>query len=184
MKKLLLVNGDIATGKTHLANILKERFQLPLYTKDKIKEALADTYPYQTIEQNHLLSIMSMNMLYDKFIEEAEKGNDLILEANFREEHLKRIDDAVNKYGYESLNLNLVGDIKVLHERYVNRGQNEGRHPVHLVNNLFKYDDFAEYIAARQKEKIYGKCITINANNFDYQVDENLFKQIEEFLWK
>ena len=184
MYKLILVNGDIATGKTHLADLIKNRFNLPLYTKDEYKECLADTHPYQTIEENHLLSIMSMDMLIDSFKKETIKGNDVILEANFREEHLQKIDELVKQYHYDSLNLNLVGSIDVLYKRYCNRGLNEGRHPVHLVNNLFDYDKFKAYVSKRREEKLFGKVITINTDSFDYQKDENLFKQIEEFLWK
>ena len=50
MNKLIIVNGDIATGKSHYALILSECFKLPLFTKDEIKERLADITPCSTYQ--------------------------------------------------------------------------------------------------------------------------------------
>ena len=69
-------------------------------------------------------------------------------------------------------------------ERYINRRDNENRHPVHAINNLNDFKSFNEYTIARQSQKKIGKVITINADTFDYQRDESLFKTIDEFLNK
>ena len=65
MNKLILVNGDIATGKSHFALVLSERFNLPLFTKDEFKEHLADQSPCSTYEESHRLSIEAMDMLVE-----------------------------------------------------------------------------------------------------------------------
>ena len=184
MNKLILVNGDVATGKSHFAIILRDRFNLPLYTKDEFKEALADTYPYSTYEESHALSIMAMDTLISMFIKEAKDNNDLILEANFHEAHLKKIHEIALEYGYKELNLNLTGAPEILFNRYINRRDNENRHPVHRVNNLNNYDDFKKYIEDRKKEKMYGEVININTDDFSYQKDEKLLKKIKLFLEK
>ena len=182
MNKIILVNGDIATGKSHFAIILRDCFNLPLYTKDEFKEALAEIYPYSTYEESHALSIMAMDKLISIFEEKAKLNVDLILEANFHEEHLKKINDIANKHNYKQLNLNLVGDPEILFKRYINRRDNENRHPVHRVNKLNTYEEFKQYIEDRKKEKMFGQVITINTNDYFYQSDEILLKRIEEFL--
>ena len=48
MKKLILINGDLATGKSHFAIIVRDRFNLPLFTKDEYKEEFANHYEYDT----------------------------------------------------------------------------------------------------------------------------------------
>lgn len=185
MKKLIIVNGDIATGKTHLAHIIKDRFSLLLFTKDEYKESLADKYPYSTYEESHRLSIMAFDMLFVSFEKVASTtANNLILEGNFREEHMNRLQSIIDKYGYDVLHLDLVGSPEVLFERYTNRRDNENRHPVHAINNLNDFKSFNEYTIARQSQKKIGKVITINADTFDYQRDESLFKTIDEFLNK
>ena len=182
MKKLILVNGDIATGKSHLAQIIKKRFNIPLFTKDEFKESLADTLPFSTYEENHQLSIMAMNILIDKFDELGGSGQDLVLEANFHEEHLRKIEKICAKWGYFVLDLNLYGSPEVLYQRYINRRDNEARHPVHAISKLNDFSSFKEYTLSRQKEPLIGEVININCDDFSYQVDNALFGRIEKFL--
>lgn len=184
MKKLILVNGDIATGKSHLALILKAKFSLPLFTKDEYKEHYADIYPYSTYEENHKLSLMAMDELILRFKEFAKEGKDLILEANFHEDYLNKIQEIANEYHYDILNLNLYGSPEVLYKRYINRRDNEIRHPVHAINKLNDFESFKVYTLNRQKEPLIGEVININADDFSYQKDEELYKQINIYLKK
>ena len=184
MKKLILINGDIATGKSHLALIIKDKYNLHLFTKDEFKEKLAQKYPYFTYEESHKLSIMSMDMLLDKFEQIAKEGNDLILEANFHQEHLKRVQNLAEKYDYDILDLNLFGSPEILFERYIKRRDNENRHPVHRVNNLNDFASFKKYTLDRQKEVLIGEVVNINCDDFSYQSDKALFERITAFLNK
>ncbi len=182
MKKLILVNGDIATGKSHLAGLLHARFHLTLFTKDEFKERLAETNPYSTYEENHRLSILAMEMLVGAFTKVASTGEDLILEANFHKEHLDKIAKIAAKHGYFILNLNLFGSPEVLFQRYVHRRDHEERHPVHAINRLNDFESFKQYTLNRQKEEMIGVTLSINADDFAYQSDESLLSKIEAFL--
>ena len=52
MKKLLLITGDIATGKSTFANILSKRYHTNMFFKDSIKEV----FPIERkIKSCHLL---------------------------------------------------------------------------------------------------------------------------------
>ena len=136
MNKLILVNGDIATGKSRFAVLIRDRFSLPLFTKDEFKEALAETHPYSTYEESHKLSIMAMESLLDIFQGYVKDGYDLMLEANFHEDVLDEIEAIADKYHYETLHFNLYGSPDVLFDRYIKRRDSEKRHPVHAVNKL------------------------------------------------
>ncbi len=182
MKKLILINGDLATGKSHFAIIVRDRFNLPLFTKDEYKEEFANHYEYDTYEKNHKLSVMALDEVVNRFKEIAPTGKDLILEANFHENYLKILSDLADTYGYSILNINLVGDPDILFKRYMNRIVNENRHPVHTVNKLDEIDKFRKYTLDRRNEKMYGKVLEIDANNFSYQSDEKILKQIKDFL--
>ena len=182
MNKLILVNGDIATGKSHYALILSERFNLPLYTKDEFKERFADESPCSTYEESHLLSLRAMDALIDEFIKNASQNADLILEANFHEEHLRRIEAIAEEHHYQILNLNLVGTPEILYQRYVNRRDNEFRHPVHAINKLNDFESFKKYCLDRKQEYMCGKVITINTDDFSYQNNEELLNAIKQFL--
>ena len=182
MNKLILVNGDIATGKSHFALVLKERFYLPLYTKDEYKERFADESPCSTYQESHLLSIRAMNTLIDVFLQNASRNVDLILEANFHEEHLRKIEQIAKEHHYQILNLNLVGTPKVLYQRYVNRRDHEQRHPVHAINMLNDFESFKKYCEDRKKEYVCGEVVTINTDDFSYQNNEELLNTIKQFL--
>ena len=184
MRKLILVNGDLATGKSHLALIIKERFNLPLFTKDEFKEALSESYPYRNYEESHKLSIMAMDELFASFGKMAKDKKDVILEANFRETHMDKLQELISKYHYEVLHLDLIGSVDILYHRYMNRIKNENRHPVHTVNKLDDYLAFEVYTTSRRSEKKIGQIITINADDFSYQSDEKLFNAIADFLQK
>ena len=60
MKKLLLITGDIATGKSTFANILSKRYHTNMFFKDSIKEVLGDTIGFSNREENKKLSFASM----------------------------------------------------------------------------------------------------------------------------
>ncbi len=182
MRKVILVNGDLATGKSHFAAILQKKYGFPLYTKDEFKEKFAVVFPYATYEESHFLSNLAMDGLVERFKEIAPSGGNLILEANFRENYLKIFDELAKEYGYEMLDINLVGSPEILFGRYMNRIVNENRHPVHLANRLDNIEKFKEYTLKRRDEKLYGKVITVNADDLSYQKDEKLLNQIEEFL--
>lgn len=42
MKRLLILTGDVAAGKSTFAEILSKRYQTNVFYKDKIKEVLGD----------------------------------------------------------------------------------------------------------------------------------------------
>ena len=182
MNKLILINGDIATGKSHFALILKDRFNLPLYTKDEYKEKFADESPCSTYQESHLLSIKAMDALIDEFSKNAPQNVDLILEANFHKGHLKQIEAIATKYHYQILNLDLVGTPEILYQRYVNRRDHEKRHPVHAINQLNDFESFKKYCLDRKKEYKCGKIIEINTDDFSYQNNEELLNDIKQFL--
>ena len=43
MKRLLILTGDVAAGKSTFAEILSKRYQTNVFYKDKIKEVLGGT---------------------------------------------------------------------------------------------------------------------------------------------
>ena len=83
MKKLLLVTGDLATGKSTFANILSHRYDTNVFSKDSIKEVLGDTIGFTNREENLKLSKATMELMAFLFSEFGKLNKDLILEANF-----------------------------------------------------------------------------------------------------
>lgn len=182
MKKLLLVTGDLATGKSTFAGMLSGRYDTNVFYKDSIKEVLGDTIGFSNREENLKLSKATGELMMHIFSEFAKLGKNLILESNFHEEDLVRLQEMASESGYDVLVLVLRGELETLHKRYLHRIYHENRHPVHLSTTLDVFEDFKDYIERGRKEKIIGEALCIDANDFSYQTDKEVLTKIDEFM--
>lgn len=182
MKRILLVMGDLATGKSTFANILSKRYETSVFYKDSIKEVLGDTIGFANREENLKLSKATAELMAHIFTQFTQVGKDLILESNFRPYELENLHKIADENGYEVLTLVLRGDMPILHKRYLNRIYNENRHPVHLSTTFDIYEDFKDYVEKAREQEILGNSIVINACDFSYQTDINLLEKLDEFM--
>ena len=181
-RKLLLITGDIAAGKSTFANILSQRYNTNVFFKDSIKEVLGDTIGFSNREENKKLSNASMEMMFFIFSEFAKLGKGLILESNFHRAELERLQKMAQDNGYDVLTIALFGDMEVLHARYLNRMMNENRHSVHLSTTIDKFEDFKKCSDYLKRIDIPGKVIRIDATDFGYQRDGEILIEIDEFM--
>lgn len=181
-KKLLLIMGDLACGKSTFANLLSNRYNTSVFGKDSIKEVLGDTIGFANREENLKLSRATMELMFFLFSEFTKLNKPLILESNFHTKELETLHKMASERGYEVLTLVLRGDVEAPHKRYLHRMQNENRHPVHLSTTLDVFEDFKGYTEYSRSEAIPGEYIEINANDFSYQTDTELLSQIDKFM--
>lgn len=182
MKKLLLITGDIAAGKSTFSRILSVRYLVSAFQKDTIKEILCDRIGFHNREENRTLSNSTIDIMCHIFSQIAFTGTDLIFEANFHENEQKKLHLIAEENQYEVLTIVLRGDAEVLYRRYVHRMEEENRHPAHLTTTLNVREDFikiAEYI---RNERIIGKKLVIDATDFGYQNDREILEQIDSFM--
>lgn len=182
MKKLLLIMGDLACGKSTFANILSKRYNVNVFGKDSIKEVLGDTIGFTKREENLKLSGATMQLMFFLFSEFTKLNQSLILESNFHTNELETLHSMAENHGYEVLTLVLRGDVEVLYKRYLHRMQNENRHPVHLSTTLDVFEDFKAYWERSRKEEIPGVVLEIDANEFSYQTDASVLIKIDNFM--
>lgn len=183
MKKLILILGDLASGKSTTADILSEKLSIPSLKKDTIKEILGDQIGFSNREENLKLSRATFELLLHTFDRVSLTGGDLILESNFREGELDRLTALAEKRGYSILSLLLTADTEILYHRYLARIKN-GRHPVHLTTDFDSYEGFVSYVLPQRQIPKRGELIRICADDFSYQSNESLLSEIEEFLRK
>lgn len=182
MKKLLLIMGDLAAGKSTFAKRLSKRYDTNVFFKDSIKEVLGDTIGFSNREENKKLSKATMELMFFIFSEFGKLNKNLILESNFHTEELETLHKMAYENDYEVLTLVLRGDVEILYKRYLNRVQNENRHPVHLSTTLDIFDDFKDCTAYLRSEKIPGNTVNINADDFSYQSDKEILARIDKFM--
>ena len=155
MKNLIIITGDLAAGKSTLANSLSAELQIPCLIKDTLKEIACDAIGYETREENRELSIAAVNSMIYVFEQTAKVEGDLILEANFRNDEIMRIKEIADKNDYHVLLLVLTGDINLLYQRFLDRMAT--RHIAHRSLNLdVSLDRFEDYInSIRNEDMIY-----------------------------
>ncbi len=81
---LVIVGGAPATGKTTLAYELGRSLELPVITKDDIKEALATPFETGDRDWSRQLGIAAYSVLFTLAERVLVGGQGLILESNFR----------------------------------------------------------------------------------------------------
>ena len=182
MKKLLLIMGDLATGKSTFANMLSQRYDTVLFCKDPIKEALGDTFGYFNRAENLRLSQGAAELMCLIFREFAAVNKDLILESNFRIGELERLHEIARENGYQVLTLVFRGEVEILHKRYLNRMHNENRPAVHLCPEFNAIEGFGAYLESLRTPTVPGEAMGIDADDFDYQSDPHILAKIDEFM--
>ena len=182
MKKLLLITGDLAAGKSTFSKILSERYCTAFFQKDTFKEILGSFIRYQGREENKALSDAAIELMRHIFSKIAVTGNPVILESNFHENELKKLHSIAEENQYEVLTIVLRGDPEILYQRYLHRMKYENRHPVHLTTTLHIREDFLLFTEESRRETITGKNFVIDATDFSYQTDPTILKQIDLFM--
>lgn len=182
MKKLLLITGDIAAGKSTFSKILSERYCVAVFQKDTIKEILGDFIGFHDRKENKILSDTTIEIMCHIFSRIAITGNAVILEANFHEAELEKLHSIAVENQYDVLTIVLRGDTDVLYHRYIHRMNEENRHPVHLTTTLDVKEDFVRTAEWIRNEKVIGNSLIIEATDFSYQESPTVLDQIDSFM--
>lgn len=182
MKKLVLIVGELAAGKSTLAGHIAARYGVPAFTKDRIKELLCEAVGFSNREENLRLSFLTFDLLYHTFERFAEAGQALVLESNFRQNELDRLEAAASKAGYEVLTLYLTGDLHILHERFLARIASGTRHAAHLTQDLSRYSDFAAISFQNNPRRLFGTVVKLDTTVPDAPFDLSDDPRIRTFL--
>ncbi len=178
---LIIISGPSCTGKTILAKKISEKFKIPFFTKDGIKEILFDDLGWSDREWSKKLGVASYSILHYFLDSILATGNPLIMESNFKPEfETKEISDRVKKYNYLPLQIMCQCDGQVLFERFKKRSESGARHPGHCDNS--NYDEFKGLLLKGKFEPmdIGGETIIFDStdlNNLDYESVLNKIKK-------
>lgn len=182
MKRLLLIMGDLATGKSTFAGRLAQRYGVHVFYKDRFKEVLGDTVGFSNREENYRLSVASAALMRMVFSEFCRLDGDLILESNFRQSELELLHEIAKEHGYRVLTVVLRGDLEILYPRFLHRLRHERRHPVHACGGMEQWEGFVSYVTRQRELEIPGEAVAACANDFAYQNDGTLLARLDEFM--
>jgi predicted kinase len=182
MKKLIIVNGLPASGKSTLAARLSKELGLPMFSKDQFKELIADTIGYTDHESTQTFGKASFAILFSVARKCLENGVSVIIEGNFSlgdetKEFLKYIKEA----DIETQEVLCYATPELLMRRFKERAQHPSRHAVHNTIGEIDLNDWIERTLQGD-----GKAAPLTGNNL-LEIDtaeptDEEYQKVAEFL--
>lgn len=129
--KLIIMQGQLATGKTTLGKKLAADLRIPLFIRDESKERLYDTLPnLPSVRQWFKVEKLSWQELYDRVEGSIKNDKSLIIEGNFAGRQRKILRKLLAS-NVSVVEIYCQANGKVLTERFRQRSRSAGRHKGH-----------------------------------------------------
>lgn len=175
-KYIVIITGDLASGKTSYGIKISNTLGIPFFSKDKVKEVLYDSLSNDAdldYESKRRIGSTSYDVFYYIIEEQMKAGMPLVAESNFTEESIPMIKALLNKYNYKCVTVRFTGDLHILHERFIKREYSDERHSGLFSNGKFdNYEVFESRASVLRNFKINDNEIVVDTTDFD-TVDYN-----------
>ncbi len=167
-KTIIMVAGYVAGGKSTFARMLAERLNLPVFIKDTMIQVMREHITAENRDEKKKISNATRGTM--AYIAERLMitGTSFILESNFikfDEDMLRRL---IEKYEYNALTYVFVGDLRVIHKRFIERDNSPERDPANRIGGLL--DDFALFKQSIKPLGDFdagGKIIKVDTTSFE-----------------
>lgn len=133
----ILVSGVPASGKTTMAKRLSQALNVPVFSKDAIKETLYDTVGFASRAQKVKLGEAAFAMMTQAADECLAHGLPVILENNFETATSPALRNMLVRRGCPVLTIMMTGDWEAIHARFLRRNASPERHRGHVVNDRY-----------------------------------------------
>ncbi len=129
---LIIVSGPPSSGKTTLAKSISQKFNLPLITKDSLKEILFDTVGWKDREWSNKIGSASFVIIHYFLDALMPTRQSIIIEGNFKTEfESQHLSPRLSQYNYQAIQIMCQCDGQILFERFKQRSESGNRHPGH-----------------------------------------------------
>ena len=133
----ILVTGIPAAGKSTMARKLSEALEIPMISKDDIKEIMFDDLGFDSRAEKVALGVAAMNIMYYVAEQFMKLEKPFILENNFENSSKEGLLRILEKYSYKAITVTLTGDYRAIYNRYAERNNSPERHRGHVVNTCY-----------------------------------------------
>lgn len=189
-KKIIIVEGYLASGKSTFALQLSKALNIPYLIKDTFKIALCENISVASRTESSIFSTVTFDGMMYVAERVLETGTPMIMEGNFVPAGVKKIDEAgaikhlIAQYNYASLDFKFMGDTEVLYQRFLRREKTAERGEVNKIGIDVSYDTFDQWCRNFDNFNIGGETVRVDTTNFS-NVDFNAhIKLAKEFMDK
>lgn len=171
-KKLIVIEGYLASGKSTFALQLSKSINVPYLIKDTFKIAICKNISIANRNESSLFSAVTFDAMMYVTERMLETGNPLILEGNFVPVGVKKVDEAgvmkqlIEKYEYTPLTFKFTGDTQVLHKRFIEREETIERGQVNKIGYDVPYEVFDTWCHNLDNFDVGGKIVRVNTTDF------------------
>lgn len=172
-KKIIIVEGYLASGKSTFALSLSKAIGVPYLIKDTFKSALCKNIEITNRSESSKFSVVTFDAMMYVVERLMEMGCPVIIEGNFAPSGMKKIDEAgeikrlIETYEYQSLTYKFKGDTKVLHKRFVEREATAERGQANKLGFEVKYEDFDRWCQKLDPFDVGGEVIEVDTTDFN-----------------
>ncbi len=167
-KTIIMIAGYVAGGKTTFSHKLSKELNIPVFNKDLIKSVLGNYITINNRDDSKNLSKATFGVMKHLAENLMKTEFSFILESNFNITETEILKGLIAKYGYKSLSFVFVGDMKVIHKRFVERDASPEREAANRMYGLLDdFDVFENSIRHLGDFNIGDKVLRIDTTSFD-----------------
>lgn len=194
----ILVTGIPASGKSTMAKYISEKMNIPMLSKDSIKEILFDEVGFQSREGKVKLGNASMKMMYYSAEQLMKTKQTFVLENNFENTSKEGLSALLEKYSYTAITVRLTGDYEKIYQRFLERNDSSDRHRGHVVNDCYPEKEtgipnkttflsFEGYLYGIEHRgfdsfSANGPCITVDTTDFSKVDADMVIDKISRYI--
>ena len=171
-KKIIIVEGYLASGKSTFALNLSKAIGVPYLIKDTFKSALCKNIEIANRSESSKFSAVTFDAMMYVVERLMESGCPIIIEGNFAPSGMKKTDEAgeiqrlIEMHEYQSLTYKFKGDTKVLHERFVERESTAERGQANKLGFEVKYEDFDRWCHILDPFDVGDEMVEVDTTKF------------------
>jgi len=182
---IIIVTGRPAAGKSTLAKWLAKELELPVVSKDEIREELFNRLGWKDRKWAQELGKASVDMMFYFARAELDGAHSIIMDNAFYPPiSTPRFQALKKQYGAESIQIVCDSDRETLFRRFKTRADSGTRHPGHGDKDVL--DELYENLGDTTSQilDIGGTVIEVNTTDFEKIDYEQILNQVKLLLTK
>lgn len=187
-KKVIIIEGYLAAGKSSFALRLSQLLNIPYMIKDTFKIALCRNISISGRAESKVYSAVTFDGMMYVMERMLETGTPVILEGNFVPAGIKKVDEAgvirrlIDKYNYVSLDLKFMGDTQVLYQRFLEREKTAERGDANRIGEDVSYVTFDRWCHDLDDFDIGGETIRVDTTDFSKVDFDTYIESAKKFI--